>query len=200
MVRARGRRGFWSWLLTGSRQPFEIVLLDHGTYVDLSPELREGFAQLYCTFVLNDKRTSHALSVQLAGEKGGVILPLLLTQKARNRAEENALRAKVGVSGVSDIMAMMSSSEVPNELKDLLRISTVIRASSSSLGVSMGDRLRINGTFARKGLPARGGGAGHINSRFDSLLYRMHLGVMLSAIRAGVGQDKLELRYHMHHS
>lgn len=103
-----------------------------------------------------------------------------------SRAEENALRAKVGVSGVSDIMAMMSSSEVPNELKDLLRISTVIRASSSSLGVSMGDRLRINGTFAKKGLPARGGGAGHINSRFDSLLYRMHLGVTLSAIRAGV--------------
>lgn len=80
-----GRRGFWSWLLSGNRQPFEIVLLDHGTYVDLNTELRETFAQLFCAIALGDKKTRNALSVKLAGEKGGPILVLLLTKPARNR-------------------------------------------------------------------------------------------------------------------
>ena len=37
-----GRKSFWNWLFRGSRQPFEIVVLDHGTYLDLPVDLRYG--------------------------------------------------------------------------------------------------------------------------------------------------------------
>lgn len=47
MVRAAGRRGLLSWLLRGSWQPFEVVLLDHGVYLDMPESLREMYCQLW---------------------------------------------------------------------------------------------------------------------------------------------------------
>jgi aarF domain-containing kinase len=47
MVRACGRRGLLSWLLRGSWQPFEVVLLDHGVYLDMPEQLRERYCQLW---------------------------------------------------------------------------------------------------------------------------------------------------------
>jgi hypothetical protein len=31
-----GRRGLLSWLLRGTWQPYEVVLLDHGSYLTIS--------------------------------------------------------------------------------------------------------------------------------------------------------------------
>ena len=49
-----GHRSFFHWLFRGSRQPFEIVVLDHGTYLTLTPELREQYCQLWCSFAACD--------------------------------------------------------------------------------------------------------------------------------------------------
>jgi len=54
-VRRRGRRGFWHWLLRDKRQPFEIVMLDHGTYFTAGTVMRQQLCQLWCSFVLADK-------------------------------------------------------------------------------------------------------------------------------------------------
>eukprot|EP00983_Pelagomonas_calceolata_P072493 1151749-Pelagomonas_calceolata.AAC.3 len=55
-VRRRGRRGFWHWLLRDKRQPFEIVMLDHGTYFTADTVMRQQLCQLWCSFVLGDKQ------------------------------------------------------------------------------------------------------------------------------------------------
>jgi hypothetical protein len=47
MVRPVGRRGLLSWLLGGSWQPFEVVLLDHGLYLDLPDSVREKYCALW---------------------------------------------------------------------------------------------------------------------------------------------------------
>ncbi len=47
MVRATGRRGLLSWLLRGSWQPFEVVLLDHGVYLTMSEDMRDKYCQLW---------------------------------------------------------------------------------------------------------------------------------------------------------
>lgn len=45
---AAGRRGLLSWLLRGSWQPFEVVLLDHGSYLSIPERLRLKYCQLWC--------------------------------------------------------------------------------------------------------------------------------------------------------
>ena len=62
MVRSRGRRSIWSWLTRGTWQPFELVLLDHGTYLDIPDRIRVAYAQLWCALFAGD---------QVGGGNGG---------------------------------------------------------------------------------------------------------------------------------
>ena len=54
-MRPRGRRSIWSWLRWGTWQPFELVLLDHGTYLDISDRIRVAYAQLWCALFAGDQ-------------------------------------------------------------------------------------------------------------------------------------------------
>ena len=58
----------WRWLLFGLgwRQP-QIVLLDHGLYVDLPDSLRQSYCALWCSFLVNDMKTAVEVSQQIAG-------------------------------------------------------------------------------------------------------------------------------------
>ena len=41
------------------RQPRpQLVLLDHGLYIDLPRDMRLQYCQMWCAFVLNDKDTA----------------------------------------------------------------------------------------------------------------------------------------------
>ncbi len=124
----------------------------------------------------------------MAGERGGKILPLLLTQRARNKAEERELARRLGIRGFGDMTALLAAVSRPLvemlrcgpragrdtetvharllvhdrcltyilHVTRLCRISTVIRASSAALGVTMAERLRIYSSVAVRGLPPRG--------------------------------------------
>ena len=58
----------WSWWLFGFgwRQP-QIVVLDHGLYVDLPEELRQNYCALWCSFLVNDRQTATLVSQRIAG-------------------------------------------------------------------------------------------------------------------------------------
>ncbi|GFR41974.1 hypothetical protein Agub_g2774, partial [Astrephomene gubernaculifera] len=140
MVRAIGRPSWLRWLLRGSRRDWEVVVLDHGTYLEVEPRLRQQFCQLWCAVVMRDEGTQADISTAMAGERGGKILPLLLTQRARNPAEERALRERLGIRGFGDMSALLAA--VSRHLVELLRVVTVVRAASAALGVTMGERLR----------------------------------------------------------
>lgn len=75
----------WNRLFRGSSRRFEIVLLDHGTYLEISPELRENFCQLWCSFAALDKRVQRDVSTAIAGERAGIVLPVLLTHQTKSR-------------------------------------------------------------------------------------------------------------------
>ncbi|KAG2491437.1 hypothetical protein HYH03_010223 [Edaphochlamys debaryana] len=182
MVRPKGGPNWFRWLFRGSKRGFEIVVLDHGTYLDVEPELRQQFCQLWCAVIMRDEETQADVSVAMAGEKGGKLLPLLLTQRARNRAEEDALRRRLGIRGFGDMTALLSA--VSRHLVDLLRVVTVIRASSAALGVTMAERLRIFSEVAHKGLPPRRGGpkALYLHRSFTHFGYRLRLDLTLAGL------------------
>ncbi|EFJ51760.1 hypothetical protein VOLCADRAFT_103263 [Volvox carteri f. nagariensis] len=146
MVRPKGRPNFLRWLFRGTRRDFEIVVLDHGTYLEMAscniswdsssqlavaPELRQQFCQLWCAAVMHDEATQADISTDMAGERGGRVLPLLLTQRARNRAEERALRERIGVRTLGDMTSLLST--VSRHLVDLLRVVTVMMLVGLSL-------------------------------------------------------------------
>lgn len=56
-----------------------------------------------------DRELQTDVSTSLAGERGPVVLPILLTQSASNRAEERALQRAAGISGFGDMAAIMQS-------------------------------------------------------------------------------------------
>ena len=86
----------------------------------------------------------------MAGEAGGRILPLLLTQRARNRAEEAALRARLGIRGFGDMTALLSA--VSRHLVDLLRVS----GGGKGWGGQRGEGCRYQPKLSPQGV----GGAG----------------------------------------
>jgi aarF domain-containing kinase len=85
MVRPRGRGGLLSWLARGTWQPFEVVLLDHGTYLSISDHLRQRYCQLWCSLFVGDRAGAAAVAIELGGQRAGQILPVLLTQRGRTK-------------------------------------------------------------------------------------------------------------------
>jgi hypothetical protein len=80
-----GRRGLLSWLLRGTWQPFEVVLLDHGSYLTISNRLRQQYCQLWCSLFAGDSAGAASVAIELGGQRAGQILPVILTQRGRNK-------------------------------------------------------------------------------------------------------------------
>lgn len=72
-------------MLRGSSRCFDIVLLDHGTYLSITPELRQQFCQLWCSFITGDETVQTDLSGAVAGKRFERLLPAMLTASATNR-------------------------------------------------------------------------------------------------------------------
>lgn len=71
----------WRWLLFGLgwRQP-QIVLLDHGLYVDLPEALRQNYCALWCSFLVNDMATATVVGQSIAGKPFPTVQIWSLTQ------------------------------------------------------------------------------------------------------------------------
>jgi aarF domain-containing kinase len=82
------------------------------------------------------------------------------------------------------------------DIVDLLRINTVIRATSSALGVTMAERIRIYSAIAHRGLPRRRGGGGeqYIHPSFLDPWYRLQLQVLLAGLGVWSGVSSVAAR------
>ncbi|KAL4457670.1 hypothetical protein ABPG75_012535 [Micractinium tetrahymenae] len=137
----------------GSRPRPQLVLLDHGIYFRLPDDLRRLYCQLWCAIVLGDMDTARVAASQLGGERAGRILPEVLRPRnwaAVPKEERRRVRQESGISSFADLASLLE--EAPRPLLDSLRQSAVVRHSATLLGATLADRLRINATWALRGM------------------------------------------------
>ncbi|KAF8975684.1 hypothetical protein BGZ46_008924 [Entomortierella lignicola] len=137
---------------------FEIILLDHGLYRELSPEFRLDYARLWTAVINSDKEEIKRRALKLGGidayelfaciltgRDWDVIQDAQLTKKVRNKAETSKISQDAGnwITEIADILA-----RVPRDLLLLFKTNDLLRALDEDLGADDGSQMR---TFAVMG-------------------------------------------------
>ncbi|GAB4820740.1 hypothetical protein N2152v2_007786 [Parachlorella kessleri] len=146
-------QGWFSWLMLGRQPRPQLVLLDHGLYIDLPRDMRLQYCQMWCAFVLNDKDTAAQAATALGGERAGRILPEVLRPRnwaTVSKEERRQFRQEAGIHSFSDLAEILE--QAPRSLLDTLRITAMVRHTAAQLGATIADRLRINVTAAFRGM------------------------------------------------
>ena len=144
--------GFWRRHFTRWKQP-QIILLDHGLYLTIPNKLRQQYCQLWCSFVVHDRKTSVQLGTAIAGPRGGELLPAVLQPGGLNQVspeERRRLRSNAGVDNLGDLGKLLE--DLPRSLVEILRVSATVRSTASMLGAPLSDRLRVNAVHAMNGM------------------------------------------------
>lgn len=188
LVRPNSNQGSWlsRWLRGGWLRP-QLVFLDHGTYVQLPDDLRLQYCQLWCAFVLRDRKTARAVATAMAGERAGRVLPEVLQPRdwgAVPSAERRRLQKDAGVNTLGDVSRLLE--ECPQPLVEVLRIGAVVRPLATQLGATVHDRLRINATHALRGMAHTRDPGGKVTFMGDlaSRRKRWRLSSMIWAMRS----------------
>lgn len=141
-----------------SHRNFEIILLDHGLYRELSPEFRLDYARLWTAVIASDEEAikRHALSLGgvdayelfaciLTGRDWDVIQDAKLTKQVRNKEETSKISQGAGnwLVEIADILA-----RVPRDLLLLFKTNDLLRALDEDIGADDGAQMR---TFAVMG-------------------------------------------------
>ncbi|KFH64688.1 atypical/ABC1/ABC1-B protein kinase [Podila verticillata NRRL 6337] len=144
----------------GSPSPrnFEIILLDHGLYRELTPEFRLDYAHLWTAIISSDEKeikyralklggtdAYQLFSCILTGRDWSVVQDAQLTKKARNKDEMVKIADGAGnrIAEIADILA-----KVPRDLLLLFKTNDLLRALDEDLGADDGSQMR---TFAVMG-------------------------------------------------
>ncbi|KAF9994296.1 hypothetical protein BGZ80_011532 [Entomortierella chlamydospora] len=137
---------------------FEIILLDHGLYRELSSEFRLDYARLWTAVIESDKEEIKRRALKLGGidayelfaciltgRDWDVIQGAQLTKKVRNKAETSKISQDAGnwITEIADILA-----RVPRDLLLLFKTNDLLRALDEDLGADDGAQMR---TFAVMG-------------------------------------------------
>ncbi|KAF9383001.1 hypothetical protein BGX21_001671 [Mortierella sp. AD011] len=137
---------------------FEIILLDHGLYRELSSEFRLDYAQLWTAVIESDKEEIKRRALKLGGidayelfaciltgRDWDVIQGAQLTKKVRNKAETSKISQDAGnwITEIADILA-----RVPRDLLLLFKTNDLLRALDEDLGADDGAQMK---TFAVMG-------------------------------------------------
>ncbi|KAF9904252.1 hypothetical protein EC991_002910 [Linnemannia zychae] len=141
-----------------SHRNFEIIVLDHGLYRELSPEFRLDYARLWTAVMASDEEAikRHALSLGgidayelfaciLTGRDWKVIKSAKLTKQVRNKEETSKISTGAGnwLVEIADILA-----KVPRDLLLLFKTNDLLRALDEDMGADDGAQMR---TFAVMG-------------------------------------------------
>lgn len=144
----------------GSASPrnFEIILLDHGLYRELTPEFRLDYAHLWTAIISSDEKeikyralklggtdAYQLFSCILTGRDWSVVQDNQLTKKARTKDEMVKIADGAGnrIAEIADILA-----KVPRDLLLLFKTNDLLRALDEDLGADDGAQMR---TFAVMG-------------------------------------------------
>ena len=144
--------GFWWRHFSRWKQP-QIVLLDHGLYLNIPDKLRQQYCQLWCSFVVYDHQTAVDLGTAIAGPRGGELLPAILRPgglKHVSPEERKRLRSNAGVDSLGDLGKLLEA--LPRSLVDILKVTATVRGTAAHLGAPLSDRLRVNAVHAMNGM------------------------------------------------
>lgn len=98
------------------------------------------------------------------------------------------MQRAAGVSSFGDITQLLNTA--PRDVVELLRIAAVVRNVTASLGCSLADRLRVNSTYAVKGLMGfereDTGEDSELDRKFNQLSYRLSIYGRLLVLRGYV--------------
>jgi hypothetical protein len=169
-------------LVRGSGDLFEIVLLDHGWYVQLPDTLRKQYCRLWCAFVLKDAAMAEAVANEIAGPHGSRVVPEVLSlvgllpgngqgrrhalQKAKKEEPSASGRAPFSLPG--GLESLNAIRYFPTEVVEILRASQAARNISESLGCFAADRLAINAKAALTGLAVETDSLGRVRNISES--------------------------------
>eukprot|EP00884_Botryococcus_braunii_P020717 jgi/Botrbrau1/7329/Bobra.247_3s0024.1 len=154
LVRPHPNPRWWKRVLKGRCVEPQLVLLDHGLFVEVPPRLRLNYCRLWVAFLLNDNEAARQAAVALSGdERTADVLPVVLRPgalKAMTKEQRTALRQSAGMNSMANLGRVMEG--LPRDLLDVLRVSALVRSQAAILGASPADGLRINAQYAVKGM------------------------------------------------
>ncbi|KAF9131168.1 hypothetical protein BGW39_002138 [Mortierella sp. 14UC] len=143
----------------GSSSPrnFEIILLDHGLYRELTPEFRLDYAHLWTAIIASDEQEIKYRALKLGGTDAYQLFSSILTgrdwsvvqnaelsKKARGKGE--LVNLADGPGSIADIAGILA--KVPRDLLLLFKTNDLLRALDEDLGADDGSQMR---TFAVMG-------------------------------------------------
>lgn len=161
------------------------MLLDHGLIVEIPDTLRQQYCQLWCSFIVNDQHAAKAIATSIAGEKGGELIPQLVRPGALiNEDQRRALRHQAGVNSLGDLGRLLE--ELPRPFVDFLKVQAIIRGAATRLGSSLHDRLRINATYAQKGMSIARLPSGRVGyeGSMQSRAQRLRISISIATLRS----------------
>ncbi|KAG0004604.1 hypothetical protein BGZ80_004780 [Entomortierella chlamydospora] len=144
----------------GSPSPrnFEIILLDHGLYRELTPEFKLDYAHLWTAIIASDEEEIKYRALKLGGTDAyqlfasiltgrdwSVVQGAQLTKKARGKDEVMTVGDGLG-NNIADIAGILA--KVPRNLLLLFKTNDLLRALDEDLGADDGSQMR---TFAVMG-------------------------------------------------
>eukprot|EP00252_Welwitschia_mirabilis_P003592 TRINITY_DN1364_c0_g1_i5.p1 TRINITY_DN1364_c0_g1~~TRINITY_DN1364_c0_g1_i5.p1 ORF type:complete len:229 (+),score=35.63 TRINITY_DN1364_c0_g1_i5:113-799(+) len=108
--------------IIGKRKP-QLVLLDHGLYRMLDPDLREHYAKLWKALVFADENGIKENSIKLgAGEDLYVLFAAVLTMKPWKKIVDPTIdHLRMGVTNEDRLERQMYASKLVKEITELLR-------------------------------------------------------------------------------
>ncbi|KAF9900544.1 hypothetical protein EC991_007196 [Linnemannia zychae] len=143
----------------GSSSPrnFEIILLDHGLYRELTPEFRLDYAHLWTAIIASDEQEIKYRALKLGGTDAYQLFSSILTGRdwsvvqnaelsKKARGKDELVNLADGPGSIADIAGILA--KVPRDLLLLFKTNDLLRALDEDLGADDGSQMR---TFAVMG-------------------------------------------------
>uniref|UniRef100_A0A7S4NHC3 ABC1 atypical kinase-like domain-containing protein n=1 Tax=Guillardia theta TaxID=55529 RepID=A0A7S4NHC3_GUITH len=145
---------------------YNLVVLDHGLYREISSESRKTYCTLWEAMVLQDKRKLDEVSMEMGVGKYAKLFPLIFTMRSidskvrlgeRMSSEERTrVRSELGIPGFTkddfDLVEVLTFIEkIPRDLLFIIRTQNLVRALCSDLGLRPRERFRIYARLAAEG-------------------------------------------------
>ena len=165
-----GRRG------RGGAGDFDIVVLDHGLYIEMDPGLQAKYRRLWVALAQGDQRAAAEISRVVAGDRAADILPVLLSPQQLGRPPlasdvQNRLRADCGVGSPGQLSEFLAS--LPLELVQAYRSQAFTKGLALRSGWGNSAWLRVTAHWARAGGERGGRQALHRRLSMETGLLRL---------------------------
>ena len=154
----RGLVPSWAfWGRWGAGRPagdFDLVVLDHGLYIEMDPKLQREYRRLWVALAQGDRRGAAEVSRSVAGDRAADILPVLLSPQQLGRPPlasdvQHRLRSDCGVATPGQLSEFLAT--LPLELVQAYRSQAFSKGLALRSGWGNGAWLRVTAHWAHAG-------------------------------------------------